>query len=355
MASQHRTSPVVVAALLALAGGACNGDSTTAETTSTSGDTLAGCGEVGASPEVLALPSAGAPAAVDDDLLIARSHIFWRSSLGWTPEAEIELPEGECCRAAALSGDTAVVVARIEGAWSGGPAFVLERERGAWTAIPVSPGYISRSVALSGDVVAVGCHGGDETLGCQAPFGTVGIYERMGGAWTQTGLVQSDTEQCLFGESIAISGDTLLVGEAPRAHAYVRDGASWVRQGVLEAPGSDGHVALHGNVAVVGRRPMHVFQRIEGTWQHTAELGTAQPDACAWLALRGGCLAAGAPLGDGPGRAELFEWSLAGWGPAGALTSGATEADGFGTTVSLTDGWLAVGGHDAAWAYPLGP
>ncbi|MCC6521535.1 MAG: hypothetical protein IT373_02635 [Polyangiaceae bacterium] len=355
MASHQRTSTLAVAALFALGGSACDGDQTATQTTRTSGEDLAACGDVGASPEVLAAPSAGAPAAVDDDLLIAGSQIFWRSSLGWTPEAEIELPEGTCCRAAALSGDTAIVVARLEGAWSGGPAFVLERERGAWTAIPVSPGYISRSVAISGDLAAVGCHGGGAALGCAPPFGTVGIYERMGGAWTQTGLVQSDTEQCLFGESIALSGDTLLVGEAPRAHAYVRDGASWVRQGVLEAPGSDGHVALSGNVAVVGRRPMYVFQRVDGTWQHTAELRTALPEACTWVALRGGCLAAGAALDDAPGRVELFEWSLSGWGAAGVLTSGATEADGFGTTVSLTQGWLVVGGHDAAWAYPLGP
>ena len=77
--------------------------------------------------------------------------------------------------------------------------------------------------------------------------------------WTK--LVSPEpSEDGYFGYDVALSGDTLLVGEfgADAAHVFVRRGSSWAWQATLTDPGALHHeafgrsVALDGDIAVVG-------------------------------------------------------------------------------------------------------
>ena len=124
------------------------------------------------------------------------------------------------------------------------------------------------SVALSGDTALVGALGGD--VGAFADQGSAYVFVRSGATWTQQQkLVASDgaySDQ--FGVSVALSGDTALVG-APSddvgananqgsAYVFVRNGATWAEQQKLTA--SDGAaddlfgiaVTLSGDTALVG-------------------------------------------------------------------------------------------------------
>ena len=95
---------------------------------------------------------------------------------------------------------------------------------------------LGRSVAVSGETVALGVPGDDGVGGMDT--GAVVIFVRSGGVWSQQarltrpGAAPGDA----FGASVALSGDTLAVG-APKAdgsrgevYVYLRSGAIWSRQ-----------------------------------------------------------------------------------------------------------------------------
>jgi len=68
--------------------------------------------------------------------------------------------------------------------------------------------YFGWSVAISGDTVVVGAYGDDSNKG------SVYVFEKLGNSWTQQAkLTAGDgTEYEYFGGSVAISGDTVVVG-----------------------------------------------------------------------------------------------------------------------------------------------
>ncbi len=71
--------------------------------------------------------------------------------------------------------------------------------------------------------------------------GAVYVFTFDGTAWTQPAqLFASDTEQnTIFGASIALSGDTALIGSGAEAfYVFTFDGTSWSEQAKLTA--SDG-------------------------------------------------------------------------------------------------------------------
>ena len=144
----------------------------------------------------------------------------------------------------AIDGDTAVVGARRDdsGASNAGSAFVYRLVGDAWE--PVTKLYsddlepsdwFGESVAVSGDVIVVGARNEDE-LGGSA--GAAYVFERDAGgpeAWGQTAKLLADDGigGDLFGESVAVEGDRVLVGapnaanDRGRLYEFRRDGAAW--------------------------------------------------------------------------------------------------------------------------------
>ena len=149
-------------------------------------------------------------------------------------------------RSVAVSGDTAVVGAQF--AAVGGAVYIVQRDQGGadnWgevkklTASDAEEGALfGWSVAVSGDTVVVGAAGEDSA----APdAGAAYVFERdQGGAdnWGETKKLTAFDPQAdaLFGRSVAVSGDTAVVG-APREHAGAFwSGAAYVFQEPLATP-----------------------------------------------------------------------------------------------------------------------
>jgi len=114
------------------------------------------------------------------------------------------------------------------------------------------------SVAISGDCVVVGAYMDD---GAGRDSGSAYIFERNGDAWTeQAKITASDGARvCYFGFKVAISGDYVVVGASGNsAYIFKRNGDAWTEQAKITA--SDGKtwdsfgfsVAISGDYAVVG-------------------------------------------------------------------------------------------------------
>src|SRR5436190_13703298 len=123
--------------------------------------------------------------------------------------------------AIALDGNTMVVGARFDGttASQAGAAFVYVLNAGTWTqqakllandgATADKFGY---SVAISGDTIVVGAFNDDSPL---SNAGSAYVFVRSGTTWTQQQkLTASDAAADQeFGNAVAINGDTVFVGE----------------------------------------------------------------------------------------------------------------------------------------------
>jgi hypothetical protein len=150
------------------------------------------------------------------------AYVFVRGGGGvWTEQAKLVTSDGDAPgyfgRAVALSGDTALVGAPAEEGSVGG-VYVFVRDRGVWTeqakmvASDAAMGHeFGHSVALSGETALVGASG-DDSEGQDA--GSAYVFKRGGGVWSeQAKLVASDgAAGDFFGISLALSGDTVIVG-----------------------------------------------------------------------------------------------------------------------------------------------
>ena len=300
----------------------------------------------------------------------------------------------------AVSGDTAVVGAPHHAVGSNasqGAAYIFVYSGGVWTQqaeLGASDGDdFGCSVAVSGDTVVVGASASD------ADQGAAYVFVRSGDTWSQQAeLSPSDGGAFeLFGSSVAIDGNTTLVGapqeavgsDASQGAAYVfaGSGSTWTQQAELTA--SDGaaddnfgrSVALSGDTALVGA-PQHarggnayqgaayVFSRSDSTWTRRAELSAADGaawDTFAWsVALSADTALVGAPCAgggnDGQGAAYVFAGSGSAWTQHAELTaSDGASVDLFGWAVALSGDTAlvgapqhAVGGNDqqgAAYAF----
>ena len=122
-----------------------------------------------------------------------------------------------------------------------------------------------RSVAISGDTVVVGAFGEDSGAvgingipnGSAPSAGAVYVFVRRGTTWTQEAFLKASNagEMDFFGESVAISGDTVVVGAegedsgavgingvpnetaafSGAAYVFIRRGTTWTQEAFLKA------------------------------------------------------------------------------------------------------------------------
>ena len=155
--------------------------------------------------------------------------------------------------AVAISGDTAVVGAPEDdhgGGVDAGSAYVFVRNGSSWSEqAKLTAGDASAddkfgySVAISGDTVVVGAFFSEGPAA-----GSAYVFVRTGTIWSeQQELIGSEADSNdLFGSRVAISGDTLVVAataddhgtgftEKGSAYVFVRNGSSWSEQQKLVA------------------------------------------------------------------------------------------------------------------------
>jgi Tol biopolymer transport system component len=270
-----------------------------------------------------------------------------------------------------------------------GSAYVFVKVGGAWVEqqkLSAADGgdgdQFGYSVGISGETLIVGAW--QDATGANSSQGSAYIFTRSGTAWSQQAkLVAPDGAPFdFFGESVAIDGSTVVVGAAsdnigPNAdqgtvHVFVRNGSAWQHQQALTA--ADGaatdrfgtSVAISGETIVIGARgddiganadqgSAYVFVRNGMAWaleqKITASDGTAGDTLGRSVAIAGDTIIAGAP-GDNPGggsfqgSAYVFARSGTAWTQQQKLfaVDGAAN-DSYGTSVSLSGENALVGAN----------
>ena len=137
----------------------------------------------------------------------------------------------------AVSGDTALVGAPNHAV--GGTAYVFVYSGGVWTQqaeLIASDGaagdYFGSSVSISGDSALVGASG--HAVGGNAYQGAAYVFVRSGSTWTQRAELTAADGAAWdnLGSSVAISGDTALVGAPSHAvSGNSQQGAAYVFAG----------------------------------------------------------------------------------------------------------------------------
>jgi uncharacterized repeat protein (TIGR01451 family) len=298
----------------------------------------------------------------------------------------------------ALAGDTALVGAfgdDTAGGSDAGSAYVFVRSGTTWSEqadLVASDGAsgdeFGYSVALAGETALVGAHRDDTAAGADA--GSAYVFVRSGTTWSeQAHLFASDgASSDLFGESVALAGETAVVGayiddtaaagDVGSAYVFVRSGSSWSEQAhLLASDGAEGDlfgssVALAGETALVGAQfddtaaaenagSAYVFVRSGSSWSEQAHLLASDGDAGdlfgVSVALAGETALVGAYLDDtaagaGAGSSYVFVRSGRSWSEqAHLLASDGDEGDRFGVSVALAGETALVGAYGAGSAY----
>lgn len=291
--------------------------------------------------------------------------------------------------AAAVSGDAIVV-----GAWghsengpSSGAAYIFRRSGAGWVQqaklLPsdgTSDDWFGASVAISGNTAVVGAPMWDEHFD-YGPCGAVYVFMYDGSSWTQQAKlvpVDGTPYDRFFGSAVAMDGDTIVVGTGCNAatysntgavHIFRYDGAEWDREARLVSPGGSTtedwfgqHVAISGGTLVVGAThdkdngseagAAYVFCRSGSSWAQQAKLLPA--DGAKWdgfgvtVSVSGGVIVAGAPgnddSGSSSGSAYVFRRTGVVWTQQVKLVAADSAAlDVFGTSVSVVGDTVVVG------------
>ncbi|UQA56307.1 FG-GAP repeat protein [Polyangium aurulentum] len=247
------------------------------------------------------------------------AYVFTRAGGVWTQEAKLVASDGAEFKrfgssvTLSPSGDMAIIGSYWDNDGAGS-AYVFERAGGVWTEsaklVPSDPhfdGHFGNSVALSGNTALVGATwassgGGQYNYGEE---GSAYVFERIGSAWIERAKLVANDGLPLdaFGTSVALSGDTALVGaygadigvpggteNQGAAYVFGRKGNVWTEEAKLVAKNGavedlfGASVALSGDVALVGARNVdignvadqgaaYVFTRdAGGVWTEAARL-----------------------------------------------------------------------------------
>jgi len=239
-----------------------------------------------------------------------------------------------------------------------------------------------RSVAISGDYAIVGSPNKNADEGLDIQTGAAYIFHRVGDIWTQQAKLRASdgSSHDIFGTVVAISGDYAVVG-APEyevgpdingaAYVFKRDGATWTEQAILTVTPGDGSsgygssVAISGETIVVGAWQIdsagpsagaaYVFQLTGDTWTEAAVLTAsdgAENDAFGYaVAVHEDSILVGAPFdpydlteGTKPGAAYVFHRAEGAWSEQAKLTaSDGAALDRFGSAVAISSGHALVG------------
>jgi hypothetical protein len=312
-------------------------------------------------------------------------YVFVRSGTSWLQQAYVKASNAQQYDyfgyfGLALSGDTLVVGANGEdgngtgvsgnqgdnSATDSGAVYVFVRSGTTWSqqaylkaSNTEANDWFGHSVAVSGDTLVVGAYGEDSSAtganGNQADNGANNsgagyVFVRSGSSWSQQAYLKASNTEAVdsFGYSVAVSGDTLMVGahnedssatgtngnqadnsasDSGAAYVFVRSGSTWSQQTYLKASNTGAtdnfgyDVAVSGDALVVGA--------------HNEDSGAtgingSQTDNSAINA----------------GAAYVFTRNAGAWSQQAYLKASNTDADdAYGYTVAVSGDTVAVGAH----------
>jgi hypothetical protein len=277
-------------------------------------------------------------------------------------------------RAVAIDGSTALIGAIGDNNFQGA-AYLFTRSNGIWsqaqklTASDGLPGdEFGSSVVLTDNILLVGA---PAAYGVSGP-GAVYVFLKTGNTWVESQkLIASDgLPGDQFGDAIALSGGTLIVGARSAtvhgqlyqgaAYIFVQSNGSWSQTQKLTGDDSlafdhfGSAVAAQGSTILVGapnenidKGEVYVFSRSNNSWNQTQSLTVNDniyfPEFGASLALGSATALVGAPYADGNGHATqgaAYVFGISG----GILTqtqkitsSDGASNDAYGSSVALAE------------------
>jgi hypothetical protein len=238
---------------------------------------------------------------------------------------------------------------------------------------------------VSGNTAVVGAP--FTSPGSQTDAGTVYIYTKGSTGWHTQPTATLDDPPGLandnFGTSVAISGNTIVVGatslslppgDAGAVYVYTKGAGGWPTTPTVTLPNPDvnggskntdlfgNSVAISGGTIVVGapgeHSPSAAYIYTEGSagWPTTPTVTLPVPGAVsddlfgAWTAVSGSTVVIGAPGANkkGLGAAYIYTKGTASWPttPSVSLTNPrAPHGTGFGTSVAVAGKTMLVGAH----------
>ena len=311
-------------------------------------------------------------------------YVFTRAGSAWTRRQKLihnDPAPDALGTSVALDGPTVVAGAPSKST-NRGAAYVFAIDPNAGPKLVADDGAtndrLGYSVAVYGDTAVVGAPEDDANQ--FQDRGSAYVYVRTNGVWTQQQklLIPDPTIGDKFGTSVAVSGDTIIVGapnhdanggDAGAAYVFTRSGATWTFQQKLTATGGQSgdwfgqSVALDGDTAVVGaifdgnngtaanQGAAYVFTRSGGTWTQRAVLRGSDSNFSDWfgasVSISGNTVAVGAPIAQTPvkGSAYVFTGSGSNWTEQQKLPTPADvgSASDFGSSVSVSGDTVVVG------------
>ena len=325
------------------------------------------------------------------------AYVFVRSGTSWSHQAYLKAPNAEASDRfglnVAISGDTIVVAATDEdsnetsitngttasadnSAGAAGAAYVFVRSGTSWShqaylkaANAEANDRFGFGVAISGDTIVVSTRDEDsnETSITNGPTasadnsassaGAAYVFVRSGTSWSQQAYLKASNAEASdrFGNSVAISGDTIVVAafneksaqttitngntasadnaafNAGAAYVFVRSGTSWSQQAYLKAPNGEANDALGMSVAISGNT-IAVGAYLEDSNQTTITNGSsASSDNSASAA----------------GATYVYVRSGTSWSHQAYLKAANAEADdNFGVSVAISGDTIVVGANN---------
>jgi hypothetical protein len=258
----------------------------------------------------------------------------------WTNSVEIKVtaPSG-----ASMTYTLAVV---IPSAVSGGA--LVQAPAGA-------PGNFGFSVALSGDTLAVGAVGEtpDPDAGVPPQSGAVYVFQLSGTTWTMAAELQASNARLgdEFGWSLALAGDTLVVGApgessdatgvggdqsdtsasgAGAAYVFTGSGSGWTQTAYVKASNTAARSAFGQSVALTETSSGSFLMAIGAPNEASAATGIGGDQ--------------GNVSAPGAGAAYVFTNAGGGWSQQAYVKASNTSAAAeFGASVTLSGETLAVG------------
>jgi hypothetical protein len=273
--------------------------------------------EGSAASTILHAPSMPTPGTENNSAASSgAAYVYVRSGDTWAPQAYLKAPNAESSDefgiSVAISGNTIVVGASKENssqssilhagslptaatdddsAALAGAAYVFVRSGAIWSteaylkaSNPEASDNFGASVAIDGDTIVVGAPNEDSNQGtishagsfptaagdndAASAAGAAYVFTRSGGVWSQQAYLKACNAEGAdsFGEVVAISGDTVVVG------AKGEDGGL---PGVLNAGSLP--TAASDSDAANGAGAAHVFVRSGTTWTQQAYLKSSNP------------------------------------------------------------------------------
>ncbi|MBP5976241.1 hypothetical protein HW132_26805 [Brasilonema sp. CT11] len=322
------------------------------------------------------------------------AYIFQCNSVGELKQVKIQSNLGNFNdefhfgNSVAISGNIAIVGAyreKIEGKSDVGSVYIFQHNGTGWALYQKlqakdkqAGDRFGNSVAISENTVIVGAYY-QGTGGSKA--GSAYIFQRQAGRWQEVEKLQADDKEKidLFGSSVAISGDTAIVGapwedtdgsKAGSAYIFQRNSTGWRQFQKLQANDKEpddefgNSVAISGGTAIVGAfhkgtdgskaGSAYIFQRVEDTWQQVKKLQASdnKPNDKfgSSVAISGDTAIVGAfhkgTDGSKAGSAYIFQRVADTWEEVKKLQASDNEPnDEFGSSVAISGNTAIVGAN----------